>query len=86
MYTRVGGLLASDDAASALKIDTHGTAVAADVWQLLDAAYRLHGVRPTLLERDSHFPPLCELLHEVQRIRDAQARAVSIKVVQAAHG
>ncbi|MFC6841513.1 DUF692 domain-containing protein [Xanthomonas theicola] len=65
-----------DDAASALKIDTHGAAVAADVWQLLDAAYRLHGVRPSLLERDSQFPPLPELLHELQRIRDAQARAM----------
>ena len=67
-----------DDVASALKIDTHAAAVAADVWQLLDTAYRLHGVRPTLLERDGQFPPLPELLDEVQRIRAAQA--------QAAHG
>lgn len=69
-----------DDVASALKIDTHAAAVAADVWQLLDTAYRLHGVRPTLLERDGQFPPLPELLDEVQRIRAAQAQA------QAAHG
>jgi uncharacterized protein (UPF0276 family) len=78
-----------DDAASALKIDTHGAAVADDVWDLLDAAYRLHGVRPTLLERDSQFPPLSELLHEVQRIRDAQAQATSVQaaqMAQAAHG
>nr|WP_241093304.1 DUF692 domain-containing protein [Xanthomonas sp.] len=66
-----------DDAASALKIDSHGSAVAAPVWSLLAQAYRLHGVRPTLLERDAHFPPLPELLAEVQRIRTAQAQALA---------
>ncbi|WP_369937589.1 DUF692 domain-containing protein [Xanthomonas tesorieronis] len=78
-----------DDATSALKIDTHSAAVAADVWNLLDAAYRLHGVCPTLLERDSQFPPLSELLDEVQRIRDAQAQATSVQAAQraqVAHG
>jgi uncharacterized protein (UPF0276 family) len=75
-----------DDAASALKIDTHGAAVAAEVWDLLDAAYRLHGVRPTLLERDSQLPPLSDLLHEVQRIREAQARAMATQAAPLAHG
>lgn len=56
-----------------LKIDTHGTAVKNAVWSLLDDAYRLHGARPTLLERDFHFPPFAELLAEVARIRELQA-------------
>jgi uncharacterized protein (UPF0276 family) len=61
------------DEADDLKVDTHGAAVKDDVWALLAHAYRAHGVRPTLLERDFNFPPLPVLLAEVQRIRDLQA-------------
>lgn len=64
------------DEAADLKIDTHGAEVRDDVWELLAEAYRLHGVRPTLLERDFNLPPLHELLEEVQRIRSLQAMAV----------
>ena len=62
------------DEAEDLKIDTHGSAVKDDVWDLLAYAYRKHGLRPTLLERDFNFPPFEELLGEVARIRDVQAR------------
>ena len=61
------------DEAEDLKVDTHGAPVKDDVWDLLAHAYRAHGVRPTLLERDFNFPPLAALLDEVQRIRDMQA-------------
>jgi len=57
-----------------LRIDTHGSAVIEPVWDLLDAAYERWGVMPTLLERDFNFPPMGELLAEVERIRQAQAR------------
>jgi uncharacterized protein (UPF0276 family) len=60
------------DEADDLKIDTHGAPVKDDVWALLDHAYALHGVRPTLLERDFNFPPLSVLLGEVERIRELQ--------------
>ena len=63
------------DEAEDLKVDTHGTAVKDDVWDLLAHAYRVHGLRPTLLERDFNFPPLATLLDEVQRIRDTQTQA-----------
>ncbi len=63
------------DQADDLKVDTHGAAVKDDVWSLLQAAYRLHGVRPTLLERDADIPPLAELLTEVARIRSLQQAA-----------
>jgi hypothetical protein len=63
------------DEADDLKVDTHGAPVKRDVWALLDAAYARFGVRPTLLERDFHFPPFAELLGEVATIRDCQARA-----------
>ncbi len=60
------------DEADDLKIDTHGMAVKDTVWDLLAETYRLHGTRPTLLERDFNFPPLRELLDEVARIRTLQ--------------
>ncbi|MEZ0469951.1 DUF692 domain-containing protein [Luteimonas salinilitoris] len=60
------------DEAEDLKVDTHGAAVIPEVWELLRQAYRLHGLRPTLLERDFNFPPFAELLAEVRRIRDLQ--------------
>jgi len=63
------------DEADDLKIDTHGAAVKDEVWTLLAHAYRVHGVRPTLLERDFNIPPLPALLAEVQCIRHLQARA-----------
>ncbi|MCD9086436.1 DUF692 domain-containing protein [Stenotrophomonas sp. SY1] len=72
------------DEADDLKIDTHGMPVKDDVWALLNAAHALHGVRPTLLERDFNFPPLAELLDEVAHIRRLQ-QAAEVDTV-AAHG
>ncbi|AWL11361.1 UPF0276 protein [Saliniradius amylolyticus] len=57
-----------------LIVDTHGADVIEPVWQLLEQAYLLHGVFPTLLERDFNIPPLPELLAEVDRIRQIQHR------------
>ncbi len=55
-----------------LRIDTHGSAVDDQSWQLLSDAYDLFGPVPTLLERDFNFPPIDELLGEVRRIRQLQ--------------
>jgi uncharacterized protein (UPF0276 family) len=55
-----------------LRIDTHGTPVDDQAWQLLADAYTHFGVVPTLLERDFNFPPVEELLHEVDHIRKLQ--------------
>lgn len=55
-----------------LIVDTHGADVIEPVWSLLDATYRIHGVSPTLLERDFNVPPLSELTREVERIARAQ--------------
>ncbi len=72
------------DEADDLKIDTHGMPVKEDVWSLLATAHTLHGVRPTLLERDFNFPPLSELLEEIARIRALQQAADGRKA--RAHG
>lgn len=60
------------DEADDLKIDTHGAPVKPEVWSLLSEAYRFHGVRPTLLERDFNFPAFDELIAEVSQIRERQ--------------
>jgi len=53
-------------------IDTHGASVIDPVWCLLDRAYELFGVLPTVLERDFNLPPLADLLLEVEEIRRLQ--------------
>ncbi len=60
-----------------LRIDTHGTPVDEQAWQLLGEAYAHFGVVPTLLERDFNFPPMEELLEEVRHIRELQSAAAS---------
>jgi len=71
LYVHVAGHYVE---AEDLRIDTHSAAVIDPVWALLDAAYELCGVMPTLLERDFNFPPKEVLLGEVERIRQAQHR------------
>lgn len=70
MYMHVAGHF---DEAEDLKVDTHGADVIDPVWRLLERAYERFGVLPTLLERDFNFPPLPELMGEVNRIREMQA-------------
>lgn len=57
-----------------LRVDTHGADVIDPVWALLDSAYQLCGPLPTLLERDFNFPPMVDMLAEVNMIRRAQSR------------
>ncbi|MBU3736622.1 MAG: DUF692 family protein, partial [Methylobacterium sp.] len=57
-----------------LIIDTHGAPVIDPVWALLEQAYQIFGVHPTLLERDFNIPPLAELATEVARIAALQQR------------
>jgi uncharacterized protein (UPF0276 family) len=57
-----------------LLVDTHGEDIIDPVWALLDEAYSLFGTFPTLLERDTNIPALVELLSEVNKITEFQAR------------
>jgi len=63
-----------------LRIDTHGTPVDNQSWQLLADAYAHFGVVPTLLERDFNFPPLDELLDEVSQVRRLQQDSTAQEV------
>ena len=58
-----------------LRVDTHGAAVDKQSWALLAEAYAHFGPVPTLLERDFNFPPMEELLAEVQQIKALQVAA-----------
>lgn len=55
-----------------LLVDTHGAAVIDPVWSLLQYTYSQHGQKPTLLERDFNFPPIGELVSELEHIRSLQ--------------
>lgn len=60
-----------------LAIDTHGAPVVDPVWALLADTYAVHGVLPTLLERDYNLPPLAELLAELSTIGRLQQVAAN---------
>ncbi len=62
-----------------LIVDTHGSEVIEPVWKLLEKAYEIHGVFPTLLERDFNIPPIADLLQEVERIRKIQNQFIEIE-------
>jgi uncharacterized protein len=61
-----------------LIVDSHAAAVIDPVWSLLDTAYAEFGVLPTLLERDFKFPPLAELIDELDHIRAIQQKHLPI--------
>ena len=61
-----------------LIVDSHAAAVIDPVWKLLDLAYARFGVLPTLLERDFKFPPLAELIAELDHIRTIQSAHATI--------
>jgi len=66
-----------------LRVDTHGSDVSQEVWDLLDKAYDHFGAVPTLLERDFNIPPLPVLMQEVDKVREMQDSRKS-KIIQAA--
>jgi uncharacterized protein (UPF0276 family) len=67
------------DEAEDLKVDTHGASVSDPVWALLAEAYRVHGRKPTLLERDFNFPPFEELIGELDTVRRHLAGAAEAR-------
>jgi len=71
-YAHIAGHLRTD---SGLIIDTHGAPVVDPVWDLLRDAYAMHGVFPTLLERDENIPALDEVMREVTLIHSLQEQA-----------
>ncbi|MCK8122161.1 DUF692 domain-containing protein [Pseudoalteromonas sp. 2CM32C] len=60
--------------ANDLIVDTHGADVIDPVWELLDKAYKVHGVFPTLLERDFNIPEINVLTKELDIIIHLQQK------------
>lgn len=69
-----------------LIVDTHGANVIDPVWQLLEKSYQYFGVIPTLLERDFNFPPLTELLQEMDIIHALQSKGLAQTSDHIQHG
>ncbi|RYV03167.1 hypothetical protein SOPP22_05315 [Shewanella sp. OPT22] len=62
-----------------LIVDTHGADVVQPVWKLLEDCYQIHGVHPTLLERDFNIPSTQELLIEIDQIHRFQQQAIALQ-------
>ncbi len=76
VYAHIAG---HDREADNLIIDTHAQDVVPEVWALLEEAYQLYGVFPTLLERDTNIPALPILMHEINQIAVLQRQYQAIQ-------
>lgn len=74
-YLHIAGHYQQDED---LIIDTHGADIIDPVWQLLAECYRLHGVHPTLLERDFNIPATRVLCQELKQIDTLQHQALGV--------
>jgi uncharacterized protein (UPF0276 family) len=61
--------LAGYEQGEQLIVDTHDAAVSNAVWDLYVQAVRRFGRVSTMIERDDHFPPLHELIAELEHAR-----------------
>lgn len=66
------------------RVDTHDQPVCDEVWALYEHARRRFGDVSAMIERDDNFPPFAELLDELQRMREIDARVVAERSLSAA--
>lgn len=76
--------LAGHSAGPGLLIDTHDSAVCADVWTLYASAIARLGPVATMIERDAEMPPLAELMGELAQARRLGAIEARSRMVEAA--
>jgi uncharacterized protein len=69
--------LAGHERCGELLIDTHGEPVPDPVWSLYAAALRRFGPVSTMIERDTHIPPLPVLLAELEQARRCADHALA---------
>ena len=55
-----------------LRVDTHGSDVISEVFELLAFSYAQFGHKPTLLERGFNFPEMPQLLEQINEIKRLQ--------------
>lgn len=66
------------------RVDTHDQPVCEEVWALYEHARRRFGAVSAMIERDDNFPPLSELLDELQHMREIDARVAAEAALNAA--
>ncbi len=66
------------------RVDTHDQPVCDEVWGLYEHARRRFGDVSAMIERDDNFPPFQELLDELQKMRDIDARLAEGRALSAA--
>ncbi|PPD44463.1 MAG: hypothetical protein CTY15_07050 [Methylocystis sp.] len=66
------------------RVDTHDEPVCDEVWALYEHARRRCGDVSAMIERDDNFPPFSELLDELQKMRDIDARIAAERALSAA--
>jgi uncharacterized protein (UPF0276 family) len=76
--------LAGHSRGSGMLIDTHDSAVGADVWKLYARAVSLVGPVATMIERDDQIPPLAALLDELAIARGIGAAELRARQPEAA--
>lgn len=69
--------LAGFEVGGSCLVDTHGSPVCAEVWNLYEAAIARIGRRPTLIEWDTDIPALDTLLGEAAKAQALLARSVT---------
>jgi uncharacterized protein (UPF0276 family) len=89
----LAGHLATSDAGAPLLIDTHDRPVPDTVWRCFEAALRIIGPRPALIEWDADLPALDTLMGEaaiagahLAAARDAASAAASAPAARAGAG
>jgi uncharacterized protein len=58
-------------------IDTHDHPICDDVFKLYAYTLQRIGMKPTMIERDDHIPPLAELLTELQHVKQVAHAALT---------
>lgn len=82
-YFHIAGHL---EEADGTLLDTHGKPVCEEVVALARYTVQTHGLRPLLLERDHHLPPLAELEAELARVHGACCEAIDSQVREVRYG
>ncbi len=65
---------------SSFLIDDHGSCVAEDVWALYEQLLKGTGPLPTLIEWDTHLPPLSVLMDEARKAQTFSQQCIALHV------
>lgn len=76
----IAGFAIDENFPERLLIDSHGSPVAQEVWQLLETVLTLFGPKPVLLERDDNIPSFNELMGERNQAQSYLDKVSALKL------